>query len=131
MNRKLLSVAALCSIGLLAAGCQLGSRVKSLHPGAAERNTGGAGNPGQATAVPPLGANAVPADQALSDLQSTLQAQNQSAGPVDSGAVDHDLSGLQSTLQSPQNDIPTRAPGDTLDQELTDLLSTLQAQETP
>ncbi len=82
----------------------------------------------QPTAVTPLDASS---DQALSSMQSTLEAQNTGGSSVNSGTVDQDLSGLQSTLQSPENDVPTLAPGDTLDQDLTDLQSTLQAQGTP
>jgi hypothetical protein len=39
--------------------------------------------------------------------------------------------GLQSTLQSPNNDVPTLVPGDTLDQDLSDMQNPLQAESTP
>ncbi len=130
MNKKLIFTVTVLGAGLLMVGCQLGSKLNS------STQASGNGSTNPAVAQPaltgsPLDASAGQIDQAISDMQSTLQALDTGNGSVDSSQVDQALNDLTGTLQSTDASIPTVAPGDTIDQDLNSLQQTLQAETVP
>jgi len=126
MKRKLLYAAVGLGLALALMSCRFtGNPPVNPTPASASGN-----NPPAAQVTPAI-ATPDQTDQSLNDLESTLQAEDNGSGAIDSSQLDQTLNDLENSLQG--TDVPTLAPtpSDTLDQDLDNLQQTLQALPTP
>jgi len=136
MKKAFLTVVVSLTVSLSMTACRWYPR---LNPGLQTENPASGAAPsgaptqsapsGLAPKGLPLDQSAGQADQALGDLQATLQSMNTDLNPLDAGPVDQSLNDLQGTLQV--TPVPTVTVDTSLDQSLDSLQQTLQAQPTP